>query len=86
MAVQWTVTDMSIAMAQTKVALICSLLRKGLYVLGVILLPILFQPAMAFAAQPICDVLAALFSSVVFIRLVPRLLKSKDRQRELQTK
>lgn len=86
MAVQWTVTDMSIAMAQTKVALICSLLRKGLYVLGVILLPILFQPAMAFAAQPICDVSAALFSGVVFVRLVPRLLKSKDRQRDLQTK
>jgi putative MATE family efflux protein len=80
MAVQWTVTDMSIAMEQTKMALICSLLRKGFYVLGVILLPILFQPALAFAAQPICDVSAALFSSMVFIRIVPHLLQSKTKQ------
>lgn len=79
MAIQWTVTDMSIAMEQTKLALICSLLRKGLYVMGVILLPIIFQPAMAFAAQPICDVLAAVFSGVVFIRIVPRLLQVKKK-------
>lgn len=74
MAVQWTVTDMSIAMEQTKIALICSLLRKGIYVLGVVVLPIAFTPAMAFAAQPLCDFLAAVFSGLVFVHIVPRVL------------
>ncbi|WP_338215222.1 MATE family efflux transporter [Lacticaseibacillus salsurivasis] len=74
MAVQWTVTDMSIAMEQPKVALTCSLLRKGIYVLGVVALPLCFTPAMAFAAQPLCDFLAAVFSGVVFIHMVPRVL------------
>lgn len=76
MAVQWTVTDMSIAMEQTKIALSCSLLRKGLYVLGVLLFPILFQPDMAFAAQPFCDAIAAIVSGIVFLLVVPKLLIS----------
>ena len=86
MAVQWTVTDMSIAMEQTRIALICSLFRKGLYVLGVLLLPVLFQPYMAFAAQPICDVVAAIFSGVIFLQIVPRLLNSADKNPTIQTK
>lgn len=86
MAVQWTVTDMSIAMEQTRIALICSLFRKELYVLGVLLLPVLFQPYMAFAAQPICDVVAAIFSGVIFLQIVPRLLNSADKNPTIQTK
>lgn len=86
MAAQWTVTDMSIAMEQTKVALICSLLRKGLYILGVILLPIFFTPATTFAAQPLCDVLAAVFSAVVFIHIVPHVLAPHNQLTGLEVK
>ncbi|WP_204122538.1 MATE family efflux transporter [Lacticaseibacillus mingshuiensis] len=74
MAAQWTVTDMGIAMEQSGLALGCSLFRKGLYVCGVLLLPILFRPDSAFFAQPICDVVASLVSVVAFLQIVPRIL------------
>ncbi|ANZ65014.1 MATE family efflux transporter [Secundilactobacillus paracollinoides] len=77
MAAQWTVTDMGIAMEQMRMALICSLIRKGLYLVGVLVLPILFYPAAAFAAQPICDVVASVISIGAFFRVIPPLLQQK---------
>lgn len=74
MAAQWTVTDMGTAMGQMKMALTCSLIRKVIYVLGVIFLPILFEPETTFAAQPICDIVASIISIIFFSRMVSKVL------------
>ena len=36
-------------------ALFCSLFRKGLFLLGTLLFPVLFTASAAFAAEPFCD-------------------------------
>lgn len=77
MAAQWTVTDMGTALGKMKMALTCSLIRKGIYVLGVLGLPRLIRPDAAFAAQPLCDVVASVVSLLIFWQVVPRLLKQK---------
>ena len=74
MAVQWTVVDMSTALGQVRLALLCSLFRKGVFVSGILLLPLLFTAPAAFAAEPLCDVTASLLSGALFLRFTPRLL------------
>lgn len=74
MAVQWMAVDMSTALGQVGLALFCSLVRKILFLTGVLLFPVLFTAAAAFAAEPFCDVTASIISAVLFLRFTPRLL------------
>ncbi|PWG00302.1 MATE family efflux transporter [Levilactobacillus bambusae] len=74
MAAQWTVTDMGIAMGQMKMALFCSLLRKALYIAGVLILPFLFTPQAAFFAQPLCDGVTSIISIIIFFRILSKIL------------
>ena len=74
MAVQWMCVDMSTALGQVRLALGCSLLRKSLFLGGILLFPLLFTAAGAFAAEPFCDVTASLISITLFLRFTPRLL------------
>lgn len=74
MAVQWTVVDMSTALGQVGLALLCSLVRKTLFVMGTLLFPILFSAPAAFAAEPFCDIMASLLSATLFLRFTPKLL------------
>lgn len=74
MAVQWTVVDMSTALGQVGLALFCSLVRKVLFISGVLLFPLLFAAPATFAAEPFCDVTASVLSSILFLRFTPRLL------------
>lgn len=75
MAVQWTVVDMSTALGQVGLALSCSLVRKGLFVTGILLFPLLFSAPAAFAAEPFCDIAASCLSSVLFLPFTPKLLE-----------
>lgn len=77
MAVQWTVVDMSTALGQVGLALFCSLVRKGLFVSGVLLFPLLLSAPAAFAAEPFCDAAASVLSGALFLRLTPRLLDAR---------
>ena len=74
MAVQWMAVDMSTALGQVGLALFCSLVRKILFLTGVLLFPALLTAAAAFAAEPFCDVTASIISAVLFLRFTPRLL------------
>lgn len=74
MAAQWTVTDMGIAMGQMRMALFCSLLRKTLYIVGVLSLPFLFSPQAAFFAQPLCESVASIISIVIFFKTLRKIL------------
>ncbi len=74
MAVQWPAVDMSTALGQVRLALFCSLIRKGLFCAGVLLFPVWFAASAAFAAEPFCDITASLVSGVLFLRFTPRLI------------
>lgn len=74
MAVQWTVVDMSTALGQVGLALLCSLVRKSLFLAGILLFPVLFTAAAAFAAEPFCDITASVISAVLFVHFTPKLL------------
>ena len=74
MAVQWMAVDMSTALGQVGLALFCSLVRKILFLTGVLLFPVLFTAAAACAAERFCDVTASIISAVLFLRFTPRLL------------
>ncbi len=74
MAPQWMATDMSTALGNVHLALFCSLFRKSLFLVGVLLFPALFTAAAAFAAEPFCDVIACVMSTTLFLRFTPRLI------------
>lgn len=82
MAVQWTVVDMSTALGQVGLALFCSLFRKGLFVSGILIFPLLFTASAAFAAEPFCDVAASILSGILFLHFTPRLLGRLSRYHE----
>ena len=82
MAVQWTVVDMSTALGQVGLALFCSLFRKGLFVSGILIFPLLFTASAAFAAEPFCDVTASILSGILFLHFTPRLLGRLSRYHE----
>ena len=77
MAVQWTVVDMSTALGQVGLALLCSLVRKSLFLTGILLFPVLFTAAAAFAAEPFCDITASVLSAVLFVHFTPKLLDAR---------
>ena len=74
MAVQWTCVDMSTALGEVRLALFCSLFRKSLFLGGILLFPLLFTAASAFAAEPFCDITASILSCFLFRRFIPRRL------------
>ena len=74
MAPQWMATDMSTALGNVHLALFCSLFRKSLFLVGVLLFPVLFTAAAAFAAEPFCDAIACVMSTTLFLRFTPRLI------------
>lgn len=86
MAVQWMCVDMFTALGEVKFALFCSLFRKSLFLSGILLFPMLFTAAAAFAAEPFCDVVASLVSAALFLRFVPRVLTKYCSQKGLQPK
>ena len=65
---------MSTALGQVGLALFCSLVRKGLFVSGILIFPLLFTASAAFAAEPFCDVAASILSGILFLHFTPRLL------------
>lgn len=74
LAVQYVVVDQSTALGQVRLALFCSMFRKGLFLVATLILPALFTVQATFWAEPLCDVVAACVSSLLFLRIIPRLL------------
>ena len=74
MSAQWTCVDMATALGQVRLALCCSLIRKGLFLGGILLFPLLFSAPAAFAAEPFCDIVASFISTALFLYFTPKLL------------
>ncbi len=68
LALQYTFVDGLTALGCTGTALFLSLTRKGLFLAGVILYPRLWGIDALFYAEPVCDILAATLTVMVFLR------------------
>ncbi len=80
---QWTCVDMSTALGQVRLALFCSLVRKGVFLAGILLFPLLFTAPAAFAAEPFCDITVGCLSSVLFLRITPKFLAVHTRSSDV---
>lgn len=79
LSLQYTFVDGLTALGCTRASLFLSLNRKTLFLLCVIFLPPLFSARAAFYAEPICDLLGAVTSTVVFARLFrPHLVRREE--------
>lgn len=74
LAVQYPLVDESIALGQVRRALFCSMFRKTVFLVGLILLPMLTNPENTFFAEPIADLVAATLTSILFMRAYPKVL------------
>lgn len=71
MSAQWTCVDMATALGRVRLALCCSLIRKSIFLAGILLFPVLFAASAVFAAEPFCDISAGLLSAALFLRFTP---------------
>ena len=75
---QYVFVDGLTAIERTKTALGMSALRKGLYVLSIIILPGLFSARAAFYAEPLADLIGAIVSTTVFLLVINRHLEKRQ--------
>lgn len=64
---QYAFVDGLTALGRTKTALALSMLRKSIYVISAVLLPMLFGARNAFYAEPLCDAVSSVISTVIFL-------------------
>ena len=76
LAIQYPLVDESIALGQVHRALFCSLFRKGVFLAGLILLPMYLGAEATFFSEPIADLAAAVMTSILFLRAYPRVLRT----------
>lgn len=73
LAVQYTIVDGFTGMGIAKVAISLSTFRKLIYFAGVFLIPLWFDITNVFYTEPISDLISAIVSSVVYIRLIGKI-------------
>ncbi len=73
LAVQYTIVDGFTGMGIAKVAISLSTFRKLIYFAGVFLIPMWFDITNVFYTEPISDLISAIVSSVVYIRLIGKI-------------
>lgn len=74
LAIQYPLVDETIAMGHLRLALFCSMFRKSVFLVCLVLLPMLVSAETTFWSEPIADVIAALVTGTLFLRLIPRSL------------
>ncbi|MEF9971539.1 MAG: MATE family efflux transporter [Oscillospiraceae bacterium] len=79
LAVQYALVDETTATGHVYLALFCSMFRKLLFLACLVLLPMVFGAEAVFFSEPIVDVTAALLTSILFLRFIPRHLQKLNR-------
>ena len=77
---QYSNVDMMTALGQVKFSLPLSLERKFVFFLSTLILPAVFQADSAFFAEPICDLIAGIVSSIIMWRELPKILRKREMQ------
>lgn len=77
---QYCFVDGFTAVGRIKTAFSLSMLRKFTYMISTFLLPIFFEAKFAFFAQPICDTIGSIVSSIVFYLVFRKHLEKRLKQ------
>lgn len=77
LAVQYTLVDETTALGRVKLSLLCSLLRKSIFLGGIFALPALFGAEQTFWCEPIADGIAAVVTSCLFAWRIPGILRRR---------
>ena len=80
LAIQYPFVDGLTGMGLVKWGLTFSMLRKTVYLVGVVALPAAFSATALFYAEPISDILAAVVSGIAFLLLFPKLMRKRKEE------
>ena len=80
LAVQYALVDETTALGYVRLSCFCSMFRKFLFLVMVMLLPALWGAEAVFWAEPIVDLVAAIVTTTLFVRLVPPHLARRQNQ------
>ncbi|HIV99385.1 MAG TPA: hypothetical protein IAB12_06390 [Candidatus Ornithospirochaeta avicola] len=75
LAFQYTFVDSFTALAQIRFALPLSLFRKLIYAVSLVIFPLAFSAEAIFFAEPVCDVIASIASTIMMTLMLARILK-----------
>ena len=78
LAVQYALVDGLTGMSLVGASLPLSFFRKGIYIALAVFLPIRFGAPAMFYAEPLSDVAAAAVTTIVFVTVVPGLLRKRE--------
>ena len=81
LAVQYTLVDELTAMGQVHISLGCSLFRKSVFLVSMLLLPRLISAEATFYCEPIADAVAVIATSTVFALCFPKILRRREAAR-----
>ncbi len=81
LAVQYALVDETTAVGYVRLSCFCSMFRKALFLIMVMALPAVLGTAESvFWAEPIVDLVAAVVTTTLFLRLVPQHLARRENQ------
>lgn len=86
LAVQYPLVDETTALGRVRQALFCSMLRKSIFLVALLLLPYFFGAEATFFSEPIADLLAAIVTTILFLRAFPRILLDCTQEHEFTLK
>ena len=78
LAIQYTLVDETTAVGYVRLSLFCSMFRKFIFLVMVVLLPALWGAEAVFWSEPIVDLVAAIVTVTLFTRLVPPYLARRE--------
>lgn len=86
LALQYTIVDGFTGMGIAKLAISLSFFRKGLYFLGIFLIPAFFSIENVFFTEPITDVISAIVSTIVYFCLIGKILPKEPKEADMKQK
>lgn len=78
LALQYTIVDGFTGMGIANLAISLSFFRKGLYFLGIFLIPVFFPIENVFFTEPITDIISAIVSTIVYFSFIGKILRKRN--------
>ena len=78
LALQYAFVDGLTALGILKVSVSLSVFRKALFLIFTLVFPIFWGASAAFYAEPVVDIFCGLFSSVVFLSIIGKILRRRE--------
>lgn len=78
LSIQYTIVDGFTGMGISKMAISLSMFRKAVFLLGVVLIPRMWDITNIFYTEPISDVISAVVSGVFYVLMIGKIIENKQ--------